>query len=77
MCSTFVEVGLPLRLLQAFVASPPQVVAALQVVLQVRRTGSGRVLESVGVLRPVGEQRLVTVVPAWRLDRGACPGAET
>ncbi|GIE98260.1 TadA family conjugal transfer-associated ATPase [Paractinoplanes rishiriensis] len=52
-----------------------QVVAALQVVLQVRRTDRGRVLDSVSVLLPAGEQRLATVVPAWRRSRGAGPGA--
>jgi pilus assembly protein CpaF len=44
-------------------------------VLQVRRTDQGRVLESVSVLLPSGEQRLATVVPAWRRHRGAGPGA--
>ncbi|WP_433723974.1 TadA family conjugal transfer-associated ATPase [Actinoplanes sp. CA-051413] len=63
--------GLPRAALHA------QVLAALQVVLQVRRTDRGRVLESVGVLLAAGEQRLVTVVPAWQLGRGAGPGAET
>ena len=61
--------GLPRAALHA------QVVAALQVVLQVRRTAEGRVLESVSVLLPSGEQRLATVVPAWRRLRGAGPGA--
>lgn len=62
--------GLPRTALHA------QVVAALQVVLQVRRTDRGRVLESVGVLLPTGEQRLATVVPAWQRGRGPGPGAE-
>jgi pilus assembly protein CpaF len=61
--------GLPRAALHA------QVVAALQVVLQMRRTDRGRVLESVSVLLPSGEQRLATVVPAWRRLRGAGPGA--
>jgi pilus assembly protein CpaF len=61
--------GLPRAALHA------QVVAALQVVLQVRRTSRGRVLEAVSVLLPAGEQRLATVVPAWRRTRGAGPGA--
>jgi pilus assembly protein CpaF len=61
--------GLPRAALHA------QVVAALQVVLQVRRTDRGRALESVSVLLPSGEQRLATVVPAWRRGRGAGPGA--
>jgi pilus assembly protein CpaF len=62
--------GLPRAALHA------QVVAALQVVLQVRRTDRGRVLESVCVLLPSGDQRLATVVPAWRRLRGAGPGAQ-
>lgn len=61
--------GLPRAALHA------QVVAALQVVLQLRRTDRGRALESVSVLLPSGEQRLATVVPAWRRGRGAGPGA--
>jgi pilus assembly protein CpaF len=62
--------GLPRPALHA------QLLAALQVVLQVRRTDAGRALESVSVLLPAGEQRLATVVPAWRRGRGAGPGAE-
>jgi pilus assembly protein CpaF len=61
--------GLPRAALHA------QVVAALQVVLQVRRTDRGRALESVSVLLPSGEQRLATVVPAWQRGRGVGPGA--
>jgi pilus assembly protein CpaF len=61
--------GLPRAALHA------QVAAALQVVLHVRRGERGRVLESVSVLLPAGEQRLVTVVPAWRRARGAGPAA--
>jgi pilus assembly protein CpaF len=61
--------GLPRAALHA------QVVAALQVVLQMRRTDHGRVLESISVLLPAGEQRLATVVPAWRRLRGAGPAA--
>jgi pilus assembly protein CpaF len=61
--------GLPRAALHA------QVVAALQLVLQVRRTDQGRALDSVSVLLPSGEQRLATVVPAWRRGRGAGPGA--
>jgi len=61
--------GLPRTALHA------QVVAALQVVLHVRRTARGRALESVSVLLPAGEQRFATVVPAWRRTRGAGPGA--
>jgi pilus assembly protein CpaF len=62
--------GLPRAALHA------QVLAALQVVLQVRRTDQGRALESISVLLPAGDQRLATVVPAWRRGRGAGPGAE-
>jgi pilus assembly protein CpaF len=61
--------GLPRAALHA------QVVAALQVVLQVRRTEQGRVLDSVSVLLPSGEQRFTAVVPAWRRLRGAGPAA--
>jgi pilus assembly protein CpaF len=61
--------GLPRAALHA------QVVAALQVVLQMRRAERGRVLDSVSVLLPAGEQRLATVVPAWRRTRGAGPAA--
>jgi pilus assembly protein CpaF len=63
--------GLPRAALHA------QVVAALQVILQVRRTGEGRTLESISVLVPSGEQRLATVVPAWHRDRGLGPGTAT
>ncbi|GAA2890517.1 hypothetical protein Acy02nite_64200 [Actinoplanes cyaneus] len=61
--------GLPRAALHA------QVLAALQVVLQLRRTANGRVLESVSVLVPSGESRLTTVVPAWELHSGAGAGA--
>ena len=61
--------GLPRAALHA------QVLAALQVVLQVRRTESGRVLESVSVLLPSGRERLVAVVPAWRRGGGVGPAA--
>ncbi|GIG90911.1 TadA family conjugal transfer-associated ATPase [Plantactinospora endophytica] len=59
--------GLPRPALHA------QVTAALQVLLQVRRTATGRVLEAVCLLLPAGPERLVTVVPAWRRDRGVGP----
>jgi pilus assembly protein CpaF len=62
--------GLPRAALHA------QVLAALQVVLQVRRGETGRVLESVSVLLPAGRDRLVTVVPAWRRGHGPGPAAE-
>ncbi|SDT72486.1 TadA family conjugal transfer-associated ATPase [Actinoplanes derwentensis] len=61
--------GLPRAALHA------QVVAALQVVLHVRRTSSGRHLDSIGVLQPTGPDRLATVIPAWHRDWGAGPGA--
>jgi pilus assembly protein CpaF len=63
--------GLPRAALHA------QVVAALQVVLLMRRTDAGRVVDSVAVLLPTGPDRVATVVPAWRRDTGAVgPGAE-
>jgi pilus assembly protein CpaF len=61
--------GLPRAALHA------QVLAALQVVLQVRRTDGGRVLESVSVLLPRGDQQLATVLPVWRRGVGAGPAA--
>ena len=61
--------GLPRAALHA------QVVAALQAVLQMRRTERGRVLESVSVLLPAGEHRLATVVPAWTRGSAAGPAA--
>ncbi|MBC8993369.1 TadA family conjugal transfer-associated ATPase [Micromonospora chalcea] len=59
--------GLPRLALHA------QVAAALQVVLQLRRTGEGRVLDSIGLLLPDGPDRVVTVVPAWVRGRGPGP----
>ncbi|MFU8851689.1 TadA family conjugal transfer-associated ATPase [Micromonospora sp. SL1-18] len=56
--------GLPRAALHA------QVAAALQVLLQMRRTAEGRVLDSVSLLLPEGPERLVTVVPAWVRGRG-------
>ncbi|MFJ1540794.1 TadA family conjugal transfer-associated ATPase [Micromonospora chalcea] len=61
--------GLPRLALHA------QVAAALQVVLQLRRTGEGRVLDSIGLLLPDGPDRVVTVVPAWIRGRGPGPAA--
>jgi pilus assembly protein CpaF len=61
--------GLPRAALHA------QVVAALQVVLQVRRTAEGRVLEAVCLLRATGPDRLATVVPAWHRAHGPGPAA--
>ncbi|WP_433828070.1 TadA family conjugal transfer-associated ATPase [Actinoplanes sp. CA-015351] len=59
--------GLPRAALHA------QVLAALQVILQVRRTARGRVLESISVLVPSGESRLISVLPAW--TGSPAPGA--
>ncbi|RLP93597.1 TadA family conjugal transfer-associated ATPase [Micromonospora sp. CV4] len=56
--------GLPRAALHA------QVVAALQVLLQVRRGDRGRVLESICLLLPEGPDRVVSVVPAWVRGRG-------
>ncbi|WP_174535037.1 TadA family conjugal transfer-associated ATPase [Micromonospora chalcea] len=61
--------GLPRLALHA------QVAAALQVVLQLRRTGEGRLLDSIGLLLPDGPDRVVTVVPAWVRGRGPGPAA--
>ncbi|BCB81089.1 hypothetical protein Pflav_074990 [Phytohabitans flavus] len=61
--------GLPRAALHA------QAAAALQVVLHVRRTRSGRILDSICVLMPSGSERLVTVLPAWRRGHGPGPAA--
>ncbi len=61
--------GLPRAALHA------QLTAALQVLLQVRRTGDGRVLAAICLLLPSGPERLVTVVPAWTRGRGLGPAA--
>ncbi|MGC4854447.1 TadA family conjugal transfer-associated ATPase [Micromonospora sp. DT4] len=63
--------GLPRAALHA------QVVAALQVLLQVRRGDQGRVLESICLLLPEGPERLATVVPAWVRGRGLGLAART
>ncbi|MEU7926641.1 TadA family conjugal transfer-associated ATPase [Micromonospora sp. NPDC049107] len=63
--------GLPRAALHA------QVVAALQVLLQVRRGDQGRVLESICLLLPEGPERLATVVPAWIRGRGLGLAART
>jgi pilus assembly protein CpaF len=63
--------GLPRAALHA------QINAALQVLVHVRRITRGRVLDSIGVLLPAGEQRLTTVVPAWQRGRGTGPGSVT
>jgi pilus assembly protein CpaF len=61
--------GLPRPALHA------QIAAALQVLVQVRRTGDGRVLEAVCLLLPAGPERLVTAVPAWQRATGLGPAA--
>lgn len=61
--------GLPRAALHA------QVAAALQVLLQMRRTKSGRVLEAVCLLLPTGPERLVTAVPVWQRRCGLGPAA--
>jgi pilus assembly protein CpaF len=52
-----------------------QVAAALQVVLQVRATATGRVLDEVCLLLPSIDSRLMSAVPAWRRGCGAGPAA--
>jgi pilus assembly protein CpaF len=61
--------GLPRAALHA------QVAAALQVLVQMRRTGAGRVMEAICLLLPTGPDRLVDVVTAWRTERGLGPAA--
>ncbi|MDG4821578.1 TadA family conjugal transfer-associated ATPase [Asanoa sp. WMMD1127] len=56
--------GLPRLALHA------QVTAALQVVLQMRRSMSGRVLETVGLVAAEGPDRFVTVRPVWERSTG-------
>ncbi|MGN9774688.1 TadA family conjugal transfer-associated ATPase [Micromonospora sp. H33] len=63
--------GLPRPALHA------QVAAALQVVLHVRRSSRGRVLESVCLLLPDGPDRLVSAVPAWVRSGGPASAART
>jgi pilus assembly protein CpaF len=62
--------GLPRAALHA------QAAAALQVVLHMRRTSAGRLLDSVGILAPIPPDGLVTVVPAWTRATGPGPGAD-
>jgi len=57
------------------IALHAQVAAALQVVLHVRRSPHGRVLESVSLLSPQGPDRLVNAVPAWTRAGGSGPAA--
>ncbi|GHJ50515.1 putative conjugal transfer protein [Catellatospora sp. TT07R-123] len=63
--------GLPRAALHA------QVAAAVRVLLHLRRTPRGRVLEAVCLLEADGPNRLVTARPAWTHDAGlgsAAPG---
>lgn len=50
-----------------------QVVAALQAVIHIRRTPQGRLVDSLGLVRPVGADAVATVVPVWSRQRGAGP----
>lgn len=52
-----------------------QVLAALQVVVHLRRTAQGRVVDEICLLLPSGGRRLVSAVPAWRRGAGAGPAA--
>jgi pilus assembly protein CpaF len=52
-----------------------QVVAALQVVIHVRRIADRRVVDEVCLLLPGGPRRLVSAVPAWRRQDGPGPAA--
>ncbi|MFY1635662.1 TadA family conjugal transfer-associated ATPase [Solwaraspora sp. WMMB335] len=61
--------GLPRPALHA------QIAAAIQVLIHLRRAPTGRVVDAVCLLVPEGAQRLVTVVPAWRLGAGPQPAA--
>ena len=57
------------------VALHAQAAAALQVVLQMRRAASGRVLETVGLVAAEGPDRFVTVRPVWERSTGVCAAA--
>src|SRR5690606_32119303 len=59
--------GLPRPVLHA------QVIAALQVVVHVRREPGRRVVDAICLLLPEGPERLVTAVPAWRRGGGVGP----
>jgi len=62
--------GLPRLALHA------QAAAALQVVLHMRRTTSGRVLDTVGLVATEGTERHVTVRPVWDRGDGLGPAAD-
>ena len=61
--------GLPRPALHA------QVAAAVRVLLHLRRTATGRVLDAVCLLTAEGPERLVTARPVWRRADGIRPGA--
>jgi pilus assembly protein CpaF len=50
-----------------------QAAAGLDAVIHLRRTGTGRRVDEIGVVRRHGH--LVAVEPAWRADGGAIPGS--
>jgi pilus assembly protein CpaF len=54
-----------------------QLASAVQAVIQVRRIGALRVVDEICLLLPIGEQRWVRAVPAWRRVGGAGPAAPT
>jgi pilus assembly protein CpaF len=51
-----------------------QAAAALSVVVHLRRTGLGRQVAELGVLRRAGD--VVVVEAGWRADGGPCPAAD-
>jgi len=52
-----------------------QIAAALQVVVHMRRSASGRVLDEIVLLRPTPTDRSVAAVSAWHRLGGVRPGA--
>jgi pilus assembly protein CpaF len=52
-----------------------QIIAALHVVVHLRRGPAGRVLDQICVLVPTGIERMATAVPAWQPGTGAGPAA--
>ncbi len=52
-----------------------QIAAGIQVVIHVRRTPTGRVLDEIAVLRPVGTGGAIETVSAWHRHGGMRPGA--
>ena len=51
-----------------------QAAAALAVIVHLRRTPAGRVVDELGVVRRSGE--FVAVEPGWRADGGPCPAGD-